>query len=318
MTDQAKRIIIDCDPGLDDAVAILLAAGSPAVEISAITTVAGNQTLEKVTHNAARVATLAGLAHVPIAAGCDRPLLRDQITAGDIHGSTGLDGPAYFEPQVPVVGEHAVDLIIDLVLASPGEITLVPIGPLTNIAIAARREPRLVEAVAEVVLMGGSYTRGNTTPAAEFNILADPEAAAAVFAAPWPITMVGLDLTGQARTNQEVLDRIESLNSTVSRFVLDLLGHYDRTVRRIPEAAPPAIHDACAVARVIDPTLTTDRLAHVAVETKGELTYGMTVTDFSGKGHAPNASVPTDLDVRRFWDLLLDSLARVDGRSLVR
>jgi purine nucleosidase len=312
----SQKILIDCDPGIDDAIAILMAHGSPAVDIVAITTVAGNQTLEKVTFNARRIATLAGIHNVPIAAGCDRPLVRDQILAGDVHGESGLDGPAFFEPTVDLADIHAVDLIIETVLAAPGEITLVPIGPLTNIAVAMRREPRIVDAVREVVLMGGSYTRGNTTAAAEFNILVDPEAAAAVFDGSWPVTMVGLDLTNQARTNADVVSRIDALGTPVSRFVLDLLGHYDRNVRKIETAPTAAIHDACAVARVIDPTLMTQRDAYVAVETKGRLTYGMTVTDFKCRDHPANTQVPTTLDAVRFWDLMVDSLDKA-GQSTV-
>lgn len=311
-----QKILIDCDPGIDDAIAILMAHGSPAVDIVAITTVAGNQTLEKVTLNARRIATLAGIHDVPIAAGCDRPLIREQILAANVHGETGLDGPAFFEPTVELADIHAVDLIIESVLAAPGELTLVPIGPLTNIAVAMRREPRIVEAVREVVLMGGSYTRGNTTAAAEFNILVDPEAAAAVFSGSWTVTMVGLDLTEQARTNAEVVTRIDALGTPVSRFVLDLLGHYDRNVRKIESAPTAAIHDACAIARVIDPKLMTERNAYVEVETRSLLTYGMTVTDFKCRDHPANTNVPTTLDAPRFWDLMVDSLDRA-GQSTV-
>jgi purine nucleosidase len=192
-----RKILIDCDPGHDDAMAIMLAAGNPEIELMAITTVAGNQTLPKTTLNARRVCSVAGI-DVPIAAGCDRPLLRELVIAPMTHGDSGLDGPNFGEPTVPLDERHAVDLIIATALADPGEVTLVPIGPLTNIATAIRREARLVENVREVVLMGGAYTRGNSTPAAEFNVFVDPEAAAIVFEAGWPLTMVGLDLTHQA------------------------------------------------------------------------------------------------------------------------
>jgi purine nucleosidase len=299
-----RRILVDCDPGIDDAIALLLAVGNPDVELVAITTVAGNQTLEKVTYNARRIATIAGINGVPVVAGCDRPLVREPINAGEVHGESGLDGPVPFEPTVPLSEGHAVDLIIETVLASPDEITLVPIGPLTNIAAALRREPGIAGAVREVVLMGGAYTRGNTTPAAEFNILADPEAAAVVFSADWPVTMVGLDLTHQARATPDVVARIEQIGTPVSRFVLDLLGHYGRTTAG--EGTGAAIHDACAVAYVIDPTLMTTEQAYVAVELRGELTYGMTVTDFGGTG----TTVPTVLDQDRFWSLVLDGLSR--------
>ncbi len=305
------KLLIDCDPGVDDAVALLLAAGHPDAEVLAITTVAGNQTLEKVTLNARRIATIAGLDGVPVAAGADRPLVRDQIMAAEVHGETGLDGPAYFEPTVPLADTNGVDLIIDTVMSRPGEVTLVPIGPLTNIAAALRREPRLVEAVAGVVIMGGSYTRGNTTAAAEFNILADPEAAAIVFSARWPLTMVGLDLTHQARATDAVIDRIMALDTAPGRFVVDLLRAAQKRMVALGWGSELALHDACAVAYAIDPTLMTGQTAHVVVELKGEHTYGMTVTDFRGRSGAANTNVPQELDADRFWSMLVHSLERV-------
>src|SRR5215471_10574909 len=223
-----RKVIVDCDPGHDDALAIMLAAANPEVELLAITTVAGNQTLDKTTLNARRVCTVAGVAGVPIAAGCDRPLLRELVTAGDVHGASGLDGVEWAEPAVDVVPEHAVDLIVELVMAAPGEVTLVPTGPLTNIALALRREPRIASAVREVALMGGSFTRGNVTPAAEFNVYVDPDAAAVVFTAGWPLTMVGLDLTHQARVTPEVMDRIAALGTPLATVVTQLMRFYGR------------------------------------------------------------------------------------------
>ena len=217
------RIVLDCDPGHDDAIAILLAHGSPEIDLCAITTVAGNQTLDKTTLNARRMATVAAIRGVPIAAGCDRPLLRELVTAPQIHGASGLDGPSFPEPTVPLAGVHAADLIVDLVMASPGEITLVPTGPLTNVALALRREPRLAESVKAVVLMGGSYTRGNVTPAAEFNVMVDPEAASIVFEAGWPLTMVGLDLTHQAQATPDVTSRIAAVGTPLTEVVLQML-----------------------------------------------------------------------------------------------
>src|SRR5690625_1921270 len=203
-----KKIILDCDPGHDDAIALLLAHGSPAIELVAITTVAGNQTLEKVTRNALAVATIGGITDVPIAAGAGVPLVRPQIIAKDIHGDSGMDGPELPTPSVELDDRHGVDLIIETIMShEPGEITLVPTGPLTNIAMAVQREPAIIERVAEVVLMGGGYSKGNTTPAAEFNILVDPEAASVVFNAAWQVTMVGLDLTHQAVATPDVIER---------------------------------------------------------------------------------------------------------------
>jgi inosine-uridine nucleoside N-ribohydrolase len=303
------KVIIDCDPGHDDALAIMLAAANPEIELLAITTVAGNQTLDLTTLNARRVCTVAGIAGVPIAAGCDRPLLRELVTAADVHGVSGLDGVEWPEPAVNVEPAHAVDLIVDLVMAAPGEVTLVPTAPLTNVALALRREPRIAAAVREVVLMGGSFTRGNVTPAAEFNVYVDPEAAAVVFAAGWPLTMVGLDLTHQARVTPEVLARIEALGTPLATAVVEMMRFYGR--RSAAEGGPP-LHDPCAVARVIDPGVMACRDAFIAVETEGRWTRGMTVTDFAARlGGPANAAVAMELDVPAFWDLMLDALRRL-------
>jgi purine nucleosidase len=319
----ARKIIIDCDPGHDDAMAIMLAHGDPGVEICAITTVAGNQTLEKTTLNAQRVCTVAGITNVPIAAGCDRPLLRKLVTSPETHGESGLDGPSFGEPTVPVVDTHAVDLIIDLVMESPGEISLVPIGPLTNIAMALRKEPRLVENVHEVVLMGGAYTRGNSTPAAEFNIFVDPEAAAAVFDAGWPVTMIGLDLTHQALATRAVVERIAALGTPLSKIVVELIeffrssyvqtgsGLQPRNGRLSKFEAPP-VHDACCIARIVSPELVKCVETFVIVETAGTWSAGMTLADFDNSwGREPNALIGTELDFDGFWDLMLGALERI-------
>jgi len=304
-----KPIILDCDPGHDDAMAILLARGCPEIDLLAITTVAGNQTLEKTTLNARRVCTAARIDDVPIYAGCDRPLLRPQIIAADVHGESGLDGPAFGEPTVPVADEHAVDFLVRTLMASDGDITLVPVGPLTNIAMALRREPRIAERAAGVVLMGGAYTRGNRTPAAEFNILADPEAAAIVFEAGWPLTMVGLELTHQARATQAVIDEIAAIGTPLSATVVEMMQFFGGTYRATRGFEAPPVHDPCAVARVARPELLTVRDAFVAVETRGQWTAGMTVTDFRLQlGHEVNAQVATDLDAAGFWALMLDAL----------
>jgi purine nucleosidase len=306
----ARKIILDCDPGHDDVFAMLLAHGNPEVALVAITTVAGNQTLDKVTWNARSVATLAGISGVPIAAGCDRPLVREQIVGESIHGETGLDGTTLPEPTVALDPRHGVDVIIQTVMdAEPDEITLVPTGPLTNIAVAMRREPRIVARVREVVLMGGAYTRGNITPAAEFNIAVDPEAAAMVFAGDWPVTMVGLDLTHQALATPDVLDRIAAIGTPVARATGDLLVFFRDAYLADQGMPAPPVHDPCAVARVIAPDVMTVAEAVVAVETQGRWTSGMTVTDFGGQ--PPNALVATTLDVPRFWKLVIDALTAI-------
>src|SRR5256885_2757626 len=226
-----KKIILDCDPGHDDAMAILLAHGNPEIELLAITTVAGNQTLDKTSLNARRVCTVAGIRDVPVAAGCDRPLVRELKTAAYIHGESGLDGPSFGEPTVPLDPRHAVDLITESLMDSSGDITLVPTGPLTNVAMAVRKEPRIVGKVKEIILMGGAYTRGNTTPAAEFNIHADPEAAAIVFTAGWPPTMVGLDLPHQALAPPTVLQPISRIGTPVSPVAGPLMEFFPQTDR---------------------------------------------------------------------------------------
>jgi purine nucleosidase len=309
-----RKIILDCDPGHDDAMAILLAHGNPEIELLAITTVAGNQTLDKTSLNARRICTVAGV-DVPIAAGCDRPLTRELKTAAYIHGESGLDGPAFGEPTVPLDQRHAVDLIIQLLMASDGEITLVPTGPLTNIAMAARKEPRIIQKVQEIILMGGAYTRGNTTPAAEFNIYADPEAAAIVFRAGWRLTMVGLDLTHQALATPAVLQRIAALGTPVARIAVELMEFFRGSYRRNAGFDSPPVHDPCAVARVIDASVMQCVDAFVAIETRGEITSGMTVTDF--RSGQPNAQVATRLDVDKFWDLMVGAIERI-GAPTVR
>jgi len=306
----SRRIILDCDPGHDDAMAILLAHGTPEVTLSAITTVAGNHTLELTTLNALRVCTLAGISDVPVAAGCAAPLVRPLVTAPEIHGTTGLEGHAWEEPAGRAVPDHAVDMIVDMVMASPGEITLVPIGPLTNIAVALRKEPRIAERVREVVMMGGSYTGGNVTAAAEFNVYVDPEAAAIVFGAPWPLTMIGLEVTRLAAAGETIFERIESLDSPVSRAVVGMLRFYQAQHLRETGVSDPPVHDPCAVACVARPELVPCREAYVEVELDGRLTTGMTVTDFRRRAGVPfDAKVGTGLHLDGFWDLFIDSLA---------
>ncbi|WP_066465877.1 uridine-preferring nucleoside hydrolase UriH [Sanguibacter suarezii] len=308
-----KKIILDCDPGHDDAIAMLLAHGSPEIDLLAVTTVVGNQTLEKVTRNALSVAKIAGITGVPFAAGCARPLVRQIETAPDIHGESGLDGPVLPEPELELDPRHAVDLIIDLVMShEPGTITLVPTAGLTNIALAARKEPRIVERVKEVVLMGGGYHVGNWSAVAEFNIKIDPEAAHIVFNESWPVVMVGLDLTHQALATDEVVEQIKAVGTKPAQFVLELLEFFGETYRDAQGFDFPPVHDPCAVAYVIDPTIVTTQKVPVDIELTGTLTLGMTVADF--RAPAPDdctTSVAVDLDHKRFWDLITDALVTI-------
>ena len=308
-----RKIILDCDPGHDDAIAILLAHGNPEIELLAVTTVVGNQTLEKVTRNALAVAEIAGIVGVPFAAGCPRPLVRTIEVAADIHGESGMDGPVLPTSSRELDGRHAVDLIIDTIMESePGEITLVPTGGLTNIALAARKEPRIVPRVREVVLMGGGFHVGNWSATAEFNIIIDPEAAHIVFNESWPLTMVGLDLTHQALATPEVRARIEAIDTTPSRFVGELLDFFATTYLEAQGFVHPPVHDPCAVAYVIDPSVMTVRKTPLDVELTGTLTLGMTVADF--RSPAPDdctTQVAVDLDTEKFWALIEDALRRI-------
>ncbi|QDB78817.1 nucleoside hydrolase [Georgenia sp. 311] len=309
-----RSIILDCDPGHDDALAILLAAGDPRAELLAITTVAGNQTVEKVTRNARAVCTVAGVEGVTVAQGASRPLVREAIIAPEYHGDSGLDGPDLPEPTVPLDPRGAAELIVRTVMdREPGTVDLVPTGPLTNIALALALEPRLAERVRGVTLMGGAYTRGNRTPAAEFNIIADPEAAAAVFAAPWPVTMVGLDLTHQALADDAFRSRVRALGTPLAGFVEELMEFFTQSYARRGFPAP-AVHDLCAVAAVLDPDVMTYRDAFVTVELTGTWTTGMTVTDFEGLlGRPVNTRVAVSLDRDRLWDMTVAAIERLGG-----
>ena len=324
----AQKIILDCDPGIDDALALVFAHGHPDLELCGITTVAGNVGLDLTTANALRVGELLGLVEagwagegggdqVPVVAGCAGPLLggplRAMLDARLTHGDDGLAGARLPPPAAKPRDGHAVDFLIDTIAAAPGEINLVATGPLTNIAVAVRREPALVTQVRDFVIMGGSATRGNVTAAAEFNIAADPEAAAIVFGAGWQVTMVGLDVTLRARARPEVLDRMRGLGRLADDLLLPCLARYRTDPLPVPGQPPatgPAVHDVCAVARVARPGLIRCTGARVEVETCGRLTAGMTVTDFRAPPPDRNTLVATEIDVDGFWDVVLGAFTR--------
>ncbi len=303
------KIILDCDPGHDDAIAILLAAHHPEIDLLAITTVAGNQSVEKTTRNALKVCSLANIRQVPIAMGMDRPLLRPARHAPDIHGESGMDGPHIPEPDIELDPRHAVDLLIELLLNSDGDITLVPTGPLTNIATAMRREPAIVPKIAAISLMGGAMGIGNVTPGAEFNIHTDPEAAEIVFGCGRPITMVPLEVTHQALATSEVTARLRAAQRSVATFAADLLVFFAGTYRNVFGFPAAPVHDPCAVAAVIDPSILRAHTMRVEIETTGIWTAGRTVCDVYGKfGKQPNARVGYALEVERFWDMVIDTI----------
>jgi len=298
-------IILDCDPGIDDALAITFAAGHPAIELAGITTVAGNVGLDKTTRNALAVAEFAVAGAVPVTPGSAGPLMRPALDARHVHGETGLGGAVIPEPSRQAEPGHAADFIADTLAARPGEITLVATGPLTNIALAVKREPRITEWARSFVIMGGSSTRGNVTPAAEYNIWADPEAAEIVFRAGWTVHMIGLDVTLLARANEDVRRKMESLGDLGPTLLLPALAQYHAP----GEGTDPPVHDVCAVVYTAESALFGMRPAKVNVETAGQWTSGMTVTDFdSGE---PNALVAMELDTAGFWSLVLETYARV-------
>jgi inosine-uridine nucleoside N-ribohydrolase len=303
------KIILDCDPGHDDAIALLLAAHHPDIELMAITTVAGNQSVEKTTLNALKVCTLANIRNVPIARGCDRPLVRPARYAAYIHGESGMDGPNMPETDIELAPVNAIDLLIDLLLNSDGDITLVPTGPLTNIATAIRTEPAIVPKIQAISLMGGAIALGNRTPSAEFNIWADPEAAAIVFACGRPITMCPLEVTHQALATEEILARLRNANQPVATFAADLLAFFGDTYRKSYGFSAPPVHDPCAVAAVIDPSIISAQMTCVEIETTGEWTAGRTVCDVYGRlGKQPNVRLGYALDVPRFWNMVTETL----------
>jgi purine nucleosidase/pyrimidine-specific ribonucleoside hydrolase len=298
-------ILVDCDPGHDDAIALLLALGSPEVELRGVTTVAGNQTLEKTTANAIRVLELAGRTEIPVAQGSPRPLVRELRVAANVHGETGLDGtdlpPARAEPAP----QHAVDFLAERLDGA----TLVATGPLTNVALLLARYPDV--RLERIVLMGGAIAEGNVTPAAEFNVWADPEAAARVFGSGLDVTMVGLDVTHRALVATEHAEELRA-SGRVGQAVAELLDFYGVFHREVYGFDGSPVHDAVAVAHVIDPTLLETRHLNVRVDCASELCRGRTVVDvWQRTGLEPNAHVAVDIDAERFLALLLQRLARL-------
>ena len=302
-------ILIDCDPGHDDAVALLLALASPEVELVGVTTVSGNQTLAKTTANALRVLELVGRGDVPVAAGADRPIKRDLFVAAYVHGDSGLDGPALPDPQGKPLPADAADFIAERVSASAQPLTLIPTGPLTNVAAFLERHEEAASKLERIVLMGGAIAEGNVTPAAEFNIWADPEAAATVFRSGLDVTMIGLDVTHKALMTPEHGERLRKTGRT-GAFVAELLEFYSRFHREVYDFPGSPIHDAVAVAHVLDPSLVETKRRNVEIELESELCRGRTVVDLWRRTERePNARVGVDIDSDRFLELLLERLA---------
>jgi inosine-uridine nucleoside N-ribohydrolase len=299
-------ILLDCDPGHDDAIALLLALGSDELELLGVTTVAGNQTLEKTTANAIRVLELVGRGDIPVAAGAARPLVREPRVASNVHGETGLDGPDLPPPQAKPVAEHAVDFLAERVAGT----TLVATGPLTNVGLLLARHPQARPQ--RIVLMGGAIAEGNVTPAAEFNIWADPEAAVRVFTSGIEVTMVGLDVTHQALVTHAHAERLRGAGR-VGAVIAELLEFYGVFHSEVYGFDGSPVHDAVAVAHVIDPTLLETAHVNVQVDCESRLCRGRTVVDvWRRSGREPNSHVGVDIDADGFLDLLVERINGLD------
>lgn len=304
-----RKIILDCDPGHDDAVAILMAAKHPTIELLGVTVVAGNQVLEKTLRNALNVCQYLNL-DVPVYKGCSLPMCRtEQVIAANIHGKTGLDGPVFDELMKKEEPKHAVNFIIDTLMASDGDITLVPVGPLTNIGMAMRMEPRIIDKIQQIVLMGGSYQLGNMTPAAEFNIYADPEAANVVFTSKRPIVMNGLDLTRQALCYPAIVERMRKNKNRAAQLFCDLMEFFGKTQKEVFGWEGGPLHDPTTIAYLIDPSCIKTKPMFTEIELRSERCYGRTLCDYFGvTGNEPNSEVAVKLDVEKFWDIVEDCI----------
>jgi len=314
----ARKVIIDCDPGQDDAVALFLAMSSPdELDILGVTTVAGNVPLELTQRNARMMCDIAGRRDLPVYAGCERPLVLEPITAEYIHGNTGIDGVDVFEPDTPLQQGHAVDFIIETLLAADkGTVTLIPTGPMTNVATAIQREPAILDSVQEIVAMGGAMREGgNRSPSAEFNVLVDPHAADIVYNSGKPVTALGLDVTHQVLSTRERVARMRALDNAVAVATADMLSFFHRydTKKYGSEGAP--LHDPCTIAWLLRPDLFATRRCNLSVEKESELTLGHTAVDFWHVTDRPhNVDWAYEVDADGFYDLLVERLARFGDR----
>lgn len=307
-----KPIIMDCDPGHDDALALLLALASDELDVKAITTVGGNQTSEKTLNNAMRILSYAGITHIPIAPGASQPLVRELQIAPEVHGESGLEGPELPEPTFQSYHKSAIELMEEVIMSNDKKITLVPTGPLTNIAALLLAVPAVKNRIERISLMGGSAVGGNWTPASEFNILVDPEAADVVFKSGIPITMCGLDVTHRAQIFDNEIEKIRCHGGKISLMVAELLDFFAKFHKDLGFEGSP-LHDPCAVAWLIKPELFTSQHLHVEIETKGEYTSGATVVDYRGvTGRKPNTDVVYDVDRSAFIQLLTTCFEKYD------
>jgi ribosylpyrimidine nucleosidase len=302
---EKRKIIIDCDPGHDDAVAIMMAARHPKLELLGITTVRGNQTLEKTTRNALNVCQYLGI-DVPVCKGMAVPLVREPAPVESrVHGESGLDGPTFAPLTKQIDSRHAVDFLVETLMGSQEQITLVPTGPLTNIAMAIRKEPRILDKIEEIVLMGGTYQLGNVTPAAEFNIYADGEAAHIVFSCGRPVVMMGLDITRKVLCYPAIVDRMEKVENKASKLFVDLMRFFCMTQKRVFGWEGGPLHDPTCIAYLIDPTCIETKAMHTEIDIQSAGSYGRTNCDFFHlSDKAKNANIAVNIDVDRFWDIV--------------
>ncbi|GAA3572641.1 nucleoside hydrolase [Amycolatopsis ultiminotia] len=306
----ATPVIIDCDPGHDDVFALWLAAGTPAIDLLGVTTVGGNGRLEHTTNNARVALTVAGVTGVPIAAGADRPLRRELTPATWIHGANALGGPELPTPTVPLDERSAIELISDILENAAEPVTLIPTGPLTNIAMLLQQRADLRGKIKEIIWMGGSTGRGNVGAYPEFNAWVDPEAADLVFGSGLPVTMVGLNISHQALITKEVLESIGAIGNETSAFGVELLRFFCSTYEAVEGMPEGPLHDPITVAIAIDRAVATVQRSHVDVETKGEFTAGATAVDLHDMlGKEPNADIAITLDVPKFWQLIREAVA---------
>jgi purine nucleosidase len=312
MKKAAKKIIIDCDPGVDDAIALLLAFASPELEILGIVTVAGNVSLPFTEKNARKICELAKRDDIKVYAGCPRPILRSLETARHVHGETGLQGIELSEPQMPLQPQHGVEFLIETLMQASDPITLATLGPLTNLAIALIQAPQIIPHIKEVVLMGGATSQGNVTASAEFNLYVDPHAAHIVFTSSLPLTMIGLDVTHKVLTTPERLQQIRAIATPVSAAAAAMLAHYGAyDIEKYGMLGSP-LHDPCVIAYLLQPELFAGRELHVAIETMSEVTMGRSIVDLWRSGQqAPNAYVIQQADDEGFYSLLIQRLARL-------
>ncbi len=306
-----QKIILDCDPGHDDAVAILLAAKNPALDLIGITVVSGNQTLEKTVTNALNVCQYLGL-DIPVYAGCPNPMIRVKPpVADDIHGVTGLDGPVFAPLTRKAEDKHAVLYIVDTLMQADEPITLVVTGPMTNIGMALRLEPRIVSNIREIVFMGGSMGLGNNTPAAEFNILTDADAAHVVFTSGCKVTMVGLDVSRKALCLPSVIDRMEKANNKAAKLFADLMRFFNQSQKAVFGWEGGPLHDPITIAYLIDRSVLTVKSMYAEVDIRSTQSYGRTNCDYFNKETAKhNLDVACDIDVPKFWDMIEEGIRR--------